>query len=126
MIAVGNLGNLSATAPLALAVAYFGWRDSFLVIGWAQLIITVIVLLLVRNRPPHPQSQQETVSSEQQQKIGVMEAWRRVYGLRDFWMLALLAFCWLWHYHGRTGAVGGPYMMNVAACQERTPATCSC
>lgn len=114
MIAVGNLGNLSATAPLALAVAYFGWRDSFLVIGWAQLIITVIVLLLVRNRPPHPQSQQETVSSEQQQKIGVMEAWRRVYGLRDFWMLALLAFCWYGNYMAVQGLWGGPYLMNVA------------
>ena len=33
MIAVGNLGNLSATAPLALAEAGIGWRSSFLAIG---------------------------------------------------------------------------------------------
>ena len=51
MVAVGNLGNLSATAPLALAVAAFGWRTSFLAIGIAQIVVTLLVFVIVRNSP---------------------------------------------------------------------------
>ena len=56
MVAVGNLGNLSATAPLALAVAAVGWRTSFLAIGIAQILVTVLVFGMVRDRPPQRRS----------------------------------------------------------------------
>ena len=43
MVAVGNLGNLAGTAPLAIAVSLFGWRDSFLAAGVLQALVTVLV-----------------------------------------------------------------------------------
>lgn len=51
MVAVGNLGNLSATAPLALAVAAFGWRNSFLIIGIGQTLVTMLVYTMAKDRP---------------------------------------------------------------------------
>ena len=60
MVAVGNLGNLAATAPLALAVGVVGWRSSFLAIGIAQGVVTLLVFLLVRDRPAG-----ETVDEEE-------------------------------------------------------------
>ena len=51
MVAVGNLGNLSATAPLAAAVSRFGWRYPFLAVGVLQAAAVALVCILVTIRP---------------------------------------------------------------------------
>ena len=110
MVAVGNLGNLSATAPLALAVAAFGWRSSFLMIGVAQVLVTLLVFAMVRDRPlvvavagnhsaPPP--------------IAMLAAWREIFGSKDFWLLGVIAFFWYGNYLALQGLWGGPYLMEV-------------
>jgi sugar phosphate permease len=109
MVAVGNLGNLAATAPLALAVAAFGWRISFLAIGLIQVLVTVLVFGIVRDRPPGiPTAAEEGLPS-----TGMLSAWGEIFGCRDFWLLGIIAFFWYGNYLALQGLWGGPYLMNV-------------
>ena len=119
MVAVGNLGNLSATAPLALAVASFGWRNSFLAIGLVQIMATLLVFALVRNQPPKESNPTQTPETSPA-KIGLLKAWEQVFGSRDFWLLGLLAFSWYGNYMSVQGLWGGPYLMNVVGLSRET------
>ena len=48
---LGNLGAISAAAPLAWTLGFFTWREVFVGIGAASLGMSVITWLIVRNRP---------------------------------------------------------------------------
>ena len=48
---VGNLGALTASAPLALAVEAIGWRSTFVLVGAVTFLPALAALLLVRDRP---------------------------------------------------------------------------
>jgi sugar phosphate permease len=111
MVAVGNLGNLLATAPLALAVAAVGWRSSFLAIGIVQILVTVLVFGMVRDRPPRSATCKTDTSEVG--KTGMMKAWREIFGSRDFWLLGVIAFAWYGNYLALQGLWGGPYLMEV-------------
>ena len=50
--AIGNLGGLTAAAPLAGAIAALGWRESFVGLGVLTGLSAVAVWLWVRDAPP--------------------------------------------------------------------------
>jgi sugar phosphate permease len=110
MVALGNLGNLAATAPLALAVGAFGWRNSFLVAGAVQAVVTLLVFSKVQDRPDVNQFHEEVGSKL---KTGMMAAWGEIFGSRDFWLLGVLAFSWYGNYLALQALWGGPYLMEV-------------
>jgi sugar phosphate permease len=111
MVAVGNLGNLGGTAPLALAVALIGWRNSFLAVGVLQALVTVLVFSVVRDRPPSGAQLPEAGAAVA--PIGMLAAWKQIFGNRDFWLLAAVAFSWYGSYLAVQGLWGGPYLMEV-------------
>ena len=111
MVALGNLGNLAGTAPLALAVTLFGWRSSFLAAGILQGVATLTVFWVVRDRPPHPSA--GATSEEPQAPVGMLDAWRQILGNRDFWFLGAIAFSWYGNYLAVQALWGGPYLMQV-------------
>ncbi|MDD5286736.1 MAG: MFS transporter [Desulfuromonadaceae bacterium] len=115
MVAVGNLGNLFATAPLALAVGAVGWRSSFLMIGIVQALVTVLVFGMVRDRPPSapPPTESSEEATAEGVKTGMLAAWREIFGSRDFWLLGAIAFAWYGNYLALQGLWGGPYLMEV-------------
>src|SRR6185369_15869022 len=110
MVALGNLGNLAATAPLALAVGAFGWRNSFLAAGAAQALVTLLVFTRVQDRPDGSPAHEESGSRHQP---GMMAAWGDIFGTRDFWLLGAIAFSWYGNYLALQALWGGPYLMEV-------------
>ncbi len=110
MVAIGNLGNLTATAPLALAVGAFGWRNSFLVAGVVQALVTLLVFVKVQDRPGGAFVREGDVVHP---KISMMTAWGDIFGTRDFWLLGILAFSWYGNYLALQALWGGPYLMEV-------------
>lgn len=110
MVAIGNLGNLSATAPLALAVAAVGWRSSFLAIGILQAVVTVLVFGMVRDRPPVVEGGDVPDAVK---PAGMLSAWGEIFGNRHFWLLGLISFFWYGNYLALQGLWGGPYLMEV-------------
>jgi sugar phosphate permease len=114
MIAVGNLGNLGGTAPLAFAVGMMGWRRSFLVIALLQGVVTLLIFLKVQDTPPHspPESGGE-VTTKEAVTPGMLAAWAIIARERSFWLLAAVAFCWYGNYLAVQGLWGGPYLMHL-------------
>ncbi|NTW80235.1 MAG: MFS transporter [Geobacteraceae bacterium] len=110
MVALGNLGNLVATAPLALAVGAFGWRHSFLVAGLVQALVTLLVFSKVQDKPDTDTDHKEL---ELPAKTGMMAAWCEIFGTRDFWLLGIIAFFWYGNYLALQALWGGPYLMEV-------------
>uniref|UniRef100_A0A831U1R3 MFS transporter n=1 Tax=Geobacter metallireducens TaxID=28232 RepID=A0A831U1R3_GEOME len=110
MVAIGNLGNLSATAPLALAVAAVGWRSSFLAIGILQAVVTVLVFGMVRDRPPAAAGGD---APDAVKPAGMLSAWGEIFGNPHFWLLGLISFFWYGNYLALQGLWGGPYLMEV-------------
>lgn len=48
---LGNLGSIMAAAPLAWLLGVFSWREIFVAIGVASLVMAVVTWLMVRNQP---------------------------------------------------------------------------
>jgi len=110
MVAVGNIGNLIGTVPLALAVGAFGWRTSFVVIAVLQGIVTVAVYTFVRDRPAAIAGQ-ESISSGA--TTGMFAAWVEIFGRKEFLLLGMLSFFWYGNYLAVQGLWGGPYLMEI-------------
>ena len=113
MVAVGNLGNMAATAPLAFAVSLFGWRASFVAVGAVQLVVALLVFLVARDHPPasdHPYPEDPAPAGAG----GIFAAWRTILADRSFWLLAFLSFWWYGNYMVLQGLWGGPYLMEAA------------
>ena len=111
MVAVGNLGNLAGTAPLALVVAAVGWRTAFLTSGLLQGVVTLLVFSMVRDRPPVlTEAAEEPIATPHP---GIMAAWREIFGNPHFWLLGVISFCWYGNYLAVQGLWGGPYLMEV-------------
>ena len=51
LLAMGGIGSLIATTPLALISSWIGWRMSFIVVGIITLVLAVLVWSFVRDRP---------------------------------------------------------------------------
>lgn len=48
---IGNLGSVTAAAPLSALLGFFSWRTIFLAIGLMSLLLAVAAFCIVRNRP---------------------------------------------------------------------------
>ncbi|MDD1742891.1 MAG: MFS transporter, partial [Methanotrichaceae archaeon] len=51
LLAVGNLGALSAAGPLALMSSILGWQQVFIMIGAITLILAISAWVIIRDRP---------------------------------------------------------------------------
>lgn len=109
MVAVGNIGNLIGTVPLALAVGAFGWRTSFVVIAVLQGVVTVIVYAFVRDRPVVATA----AATSHSPAPGMFAAWQEIFGRSDFLLLGILSFFWYGNYLAVQGLWGGPYLMEI-------------
>jgi len=108
MVAVGNVGNVIGTAPLAIAVNAFGWRSSFVVIAVLQGFVTLLVYGIVRDRPETAPGQAVKSAA-----TGMLAAWGEIFGRKDFLLLGMLSFFWYGNYLAVQGLWGGPYLMNI-------------
>jgi len=54
LIAVGNLGVIASTAPLASFAAAFGWRTAFFVTAGLTVLLIGLSWLIIRDRPATP------------------------------------------------------------------------
>ncbi len=51
VIAIGNLGNIGASRPLAMAVEFAGWRMTMVGLGGITVLAGILIWALVRNPP---------------------------------------------------------------------------
>jgi sugar phosphate permease len=114
LMAMGGIGTLTATTPLALLSTWIGWRLSFVVVGIITLLLAILVWLFVRDRPadfgwPSPSEP----SGPTPPAVGLLEGMKRVITDPRFWPVAIWFFfdCAVFFSFG--GLWGGPYLMQV-------------
>jgi sugar phosphate permease len=114
LIAMGGVGSISATTPLALLSAAVGWRLSFVLVGLLTLVFAMLVLIIVRDRPedkgwPSPSQHAEVGAPP----INLIEGVKKVLAYPAFWPLAVWFFFNCAIFFSFTGLWGGPYLMQV-------------
>ena len=109
MVAIGGVGGLSGTYPLAESVAVFGWRANFAVMGVLILIIALLGYLTIRDAPPgyaagaaRPRTLRETL-------LG----YREIFGKRDLFKILALGLVTFAPITAIAGLWGGPYFQEI-------------
>lgn len=116
--AMGGVGVLVAAAPLAFLTDWLGWRQTFVVIGVATLLLAGAVWAWVRNTPEEmglsPLEALDGGSSDSAtEAIPLLEGMRRVVRSPHFWAIATWFFFNCGIFFGIGGLWGGPYLMKV-------------
>jgi sugar phosphate permease len=117
LVAIGNLGGLIASAPLALLTLAVGWRYSFAAIAIITLILTGIVWLVVRDSPLKVTVGYEELDEELdewhcQGRYEVKRAISIIFKKREFWLLAIVAFLSYGTLMSFQGLWGGPFLIE--------------
>jgi nitrate/nitrite transporter NarK len=109
LMALGTLGNMLATTPLALLTEQLGWRWSFALIGVLTGLLAVIFFALVRDGPPDPKirPQSSVQRSSLPRMLGVLL--RR----RDYWLISAGTFFRYGTLVAIQGLWAGPYLIRV-------------
>jgi len=113
-MAMGGLGALFSSAPLAWISNAIGWRMTLIAVGLMTLLMAGLVYAFVRNRPSDmglPSMRPDR--NQTQEEIGLMSGMRMVVFSGRFWPIAVWAFCVVGISFAVGGLWGGPYLMHV-------------
>jgi sugar phosphate permease len=132
LLAVGNIGALSAAGPLALMSGALGWQQVFLALGVITVVLAVAAWMITRDRPVDMglPSIQEIESDEtgepippakEVEKIPMTQALKMTFGSgMKFWPLAV----WFFFMYGSImvyqGLWAGPYYADVLGWDKAT------
>jgi sugar phosphate permease len=89
-LAIGNLGGVIATTPLAWAAGTWGWRTTFHLIGAVTLLLALLNLFGTRDPAPQPQTAASAVPGVPHGGLG--SDILHVIASRNFWLCGLLFF----------------------------------
>ncbi|MDY1590777.1 MAG: MFS transporter [Methanofastidiosum sp.] len=123
LLAVGNIGAISASYPLALIANDFGWRYAFYVIGIISMFLALIAWIFIRDSPEQylnkMKETKKSTSAPKKQYIS-KDHLKLIFKNKDVWILsiwlfvaygALLAYQGLWAY---------PYFRDVFNLSKST------
>lgn len=124
MIAVGNLGSIAATKPLAYAMSQFGWRTTFVAASLTQLAVTLAVFLVVSDTPAGGGLIVATGKpADPNHNNSIFDVWKRLIISPAFWLIALMAFFWYANYMVLLALWGGPYLREVIGVERSAAGT---
>lgn len=92
LMAVGNLGAVIATTPLAKASETWGWRPTFFLIGGITLGMAFVTLLFTRDNPRPTEPVQVNPENVYLEKSDSRSKVCLVLTSRRFWILAAIFF----------------------------------
>jgi sugar phosphate permease len=113
--AMGGIGALSSSAPLAWASNFMGWRTTLVCMGIASAVMATLVCAFVRNRPSEKgwPSMYPGVEDEPETEIGLLRGMKQVVVAGRFWPVAVWSFCACGVFFALGGLWGGPYLIHV-------------
>ncbi len=115
-MAMGGIGALFSSAPLAWISNAIGWRMALVAVGIVTLVMAALVYLLVRNRPAEmglPPIGADHKQPESGTGISLMQGMKMVVTAGRFWPVAIWTFCVIGTSFAIGGLWGGPYLMQV-------------
>ncbi len=109
MVAIGGIGGLSGTYPLAESVALFGWRANFTAMGVLILGVALLGFLTVRDAPPDYRPSADRPASLRD----TLRGYREIFGTRDFLRILPLGLVTFAPITAIAGLWGGPYFRQI-------------
>ncbi len=110
LIAIGNLGGIGATTPLAWLSDRLGWRGACGVMAAVTLLLAAGVYLIARDRPP----QQAGVPPLTPPSLAdILAGLRTVFSSGAFWCLAPLGFASYGALIAVQGLWGAPFLVHT-------------
>ena len=109
IIAVGNLGAIAGTSPLAWMSQAWGWRGVCLGMAAFTLFLAISIYAVVRDHP----SQGGDIRKSTPPAQGIYSDLITVFGSSNFWRLAPLGFACYGTLITVQGLWGGPYLMHI-------------
>jgi sugar phosphate permease len=115
LLAMGGIGSLAATTPLAVVSSRIGWRMSFVAVGALTLAIALLIWAIVRDRPsdmgwPSPAGPAE---ERMPPSVSLKQGLKTVVARRSFWPVAIWFFFTSGVFFSFGGLWGGPYLIQV-------------
>jgi MFS family permease len=108
MIAVGSIGGIAATTPLALLLEHVTWRTMFVGLAGVTAALGLLVLIFVRDAPPGRQVSRAPGSLRESVR-GLLDVVRTP----AFWPLAAAGFVQFGPVTALYGLWAGPYLADV-------------
>lgn len=109
IMATSQLGNLSATVPMALVAAWFGWRGAYAAVVAFTFVLAAVVYVFMRDAPPGHDFHARPRENLRESAAGVMEVLR----IPGIWRLMVMA----WFAWGTSACIiglwAGPYLSDV-------------
>lgn len=116
LIAMGGVGSITATTPMAYMSRALGWRASFIIVGLVTLALSILIWLIVRDRPEDmgwPSLHGKPSATGNEATASLWEKVKSVLGYGPFWPLAIWFFFGCAIFFAFIGLWGGPYLMQV-------------
>ncbi|MFO7987089.1 MAG: MFS transporter [Desulfatiglandaceae bacterium] len=118
LLAVGNLGAIAATTPLAWMADAWGWRSAFFVIGGITFGLAFAVLILIKDftgstptSPPDTETRTPKTSNREPSATRVLVSLR-------FWVLATIFAGFFGTFLTFQGLWATPYLITVHAMDQ--------
>lgn len=120
MLTIGNAGAVLASAPLAFLVGLVGWRPSFFWLGGFMLLIAALNFIILRNKPQdknYPTVSEidgvDYYSTASAEKVSFSENVKKLFGMRNYWLIAIYAFVIYGTVMGFQGLWFIPYVQHI-------------
>lgn len=112
LMAMGGLGSLISSSPLAFLSNLVGWRYSFIIVGIFTLVLAISVWLIVKDKPKD-KNWPAVVEHAKIEKIPLWQGVRKIIKEPGFWFCGLWFFFTLGIFFSFGGLWGGPFLMNI-------------
>jgi sugar phosphate permease len=106
--AIGALGSVLATTPLALAIGEIGWRRTFVALAAATAALALAFAALVRER-----ARDAPAADAAGEAVPVRAMIRRLLSGGDYWLMSFGAFCRYGSFVAIQALWVGPYLVEV-------------
>lgn len=110
LVAIGNLGGIGATTPLAWLSDRLGWRGACGIMAAVTLLLAIGMYLVVRDRPPQLEGAKPVTPPSLSDILGGL---RTVFGSSAFWRLAPLGFTSYGALITAQGLWGVPFLVHT-------------
>ncbi|MBP2143776.1 sugar phosphate permease [Methanococcus voltae] len=141
MLAVGNIGALSAAAPLAMLNTSLGWQTVFLGLGGFSVLLAVLSYVFIKDKPSDKGfptiaevealesgkevsklavETQKAEAPKAEDTIGIKDAMKMVVKEKSFWALGIWFFFFYGSLMAYQGLWAGPYFQDVLGWDKLT------
>lgn len=112
LLALGNIGALLSTTPLAVAIDCFGWRHTFMFVGIITIVLSAIALLVIINTPQEYTSK-KVIKQNSLTFKSLTTAIKIIFTNYKIYILGILLFVFYGTFMGVGALWAGPYLQFV-------------